>query len=104
MPPLSTARERRSEHGATHPQSRPAPLEDADNSIVTPSGAGFPWSFSIGELLLRRGEAQLICNPDQLGQRGDLHLVHDLRPMPLNGNFTGAQRGGDLFVLQPRDN
>ena len=95
MHPLLTARERRSEHGAEPPHSRPAPLEDEDNSIVTLSQGGFPWSFGIGELLLRRGEAQLVRDPDQLGERGDPHLVHDLRPMPLNGHCTGAQHGLD---------
>src|SRR5262245_49967933 len=51
----------------------------------------------------RDGYVELLGDPNQLGQRRDVHLLHDLRPVGFHRAFRGAEFGGDLLVELARD-
>ena len=47
--------------------------------------------------------AELLCHPDEIGQRCRLHLAHDLTAVDLDGFFGRAQFAGNLFVEKASD-
>ena len=52
---------------------------------------------------LGQGEGELLCHPDEIGQRRRLHLPHDLAAMDLDGFLGRAKFSGDLFVQEASD-
>jgi hypothetical protein len=52
----------------------------------------------IGRLIPGGGWAQAFGHPDELRDGHSPHLAHDLTAVRLNGDFAGAQFGGDLLV------
>jgi hypothetical protein len=49
---------------------------------------------------LGQGEGQLLCHPDEIGQRRRPHLPHDVAAMDLDGFLGRAKFSGGLFVQE----
>src|SRR5690349_20982623 len=96
---------RRSPRAAPRPSPRRRPSDRACSAWAqsTTGGDGslaVPWD----RLGRERGrEVELVSDADELGERRDAHLPHEVGAMKLDGALGRAELAGDLLVEEPTD-